>query len=83
MDTQFVETTPHYSRWMQDGAEYVRSNAEWCARCARALHALLPTVPLEVAFELAQEWGLDDTIRACSPELVAEDRHEDAATLEA
>lgn len=83
MDSQFEETTPYYSRWSQDGAEYIQSNAEWCARCAKSLIALRPMLCFEEAFELAQEWSLDDNMRCCAPEALAADMHEDAVTLEA
>ena len=82
MNPQFDDTAPSYSRWMQDGTEYVRSTAEWCDRCAEALCALLPTMPPSDAQQLAEEWSLDIYLRGSSPALVAEDLHEDAALLE-
>ena len=75
MDTQFDDTIPYYSRWDQDDDEYVRSSADWCARCARALSEMSPELSVEQALELAQELSLDDTLRTCPPELVAEDLH--------
>ncbi|MEP7302036.1 MAG: hypothetical protein ABI699_10945 [Caldimonas sp.] len=73
MNTSFDQTSPHPSRWDQDGAEYVRSNMDWCARCSKRLVGLNPGLLAEQALDLAHELSLDDALRCRSPELVAED----------
>ena len=75
MDNSFDQTLPFQSRWDQDGAEYVRSNMDWCARCSKRLVGLNPGLTAMQAFDLANELSLDDTLRAKSPERVAEDMH--------
>ena len=75
MHPTFDQTRPQPSRWDQHGAEYVRSNIDWCARCSRRLVALNPGLMVEQALDLSQELSLDDTLRSKSPELVAEDLH--------
>ena len=42
MHTSFDQTLPQPSRWDQHGAEYVRSNIDWCARCSKRLVGLNP-----------------------------------------
>jgi hypothetical protein len=72
-DNDFDPTRPLRSRWDQEGAEFVPSNNEWCARCCARLLTLKPELRAEAAMDLAQEWSLQDALRALSPELVAED----------
>ena len=67
MDT----TIPSPSRWAQDGAEYVRSNDEWLARCAAAMVKLRSELNPDQAFAVAREFSLDDDMRALSPERAA------------
>jgi hypothetical protein len=71
--TAFEVTCPLGSRWDQEGAEFVQSNNEWCARCCAHLLALNPGLQAVTTLELVQEWSLLDGLRALSPELVAED----------
>ena len=71
--TAFDVTSPLRSRWDQEGAEFVQSNGEWCARCCTRLLALDPELHAVTTLELVQEWSLQDGLRALSPELVAED----------
>lgn len=73
MNPAFNQTSPQPSRWDQDGAEYIRSNIDWCARCSKRLVALNPGLTAEQALDLASDMSLDDKLRAKSPELVAED----------
>jgi hypothetical protein len=75
MNTSFDQTSPIPSRWDQDGAEYVRSNMDWCARCSRRMVGLNPGLTAEQALDMSLELSLDDAMRARSPELVAEDLH--------
>jgi hypothetical protein len=72
-ENAFNVTRPLRSRWDQEGAEFVQTNKEWCARCCARLLALKPQLRAEAAMELAQEFSLQDALRALSPELVAED----------
>lgn len=76
MHTSFDQTRPQNSRWDQDGAEYVRSSLDWCARCSRRLVALNPGLSAEQALDLAHELSGDDKLRALAPERVAEDLHQ-------
>jgi hypothetical protein len=76
MHTSFDQTLPQPSRWDQDGAEYVRSNIDWCARCSKRLVAMNPGLTAEQALDISHELSLDDVQRARSPELVAEDIHQ-------
>jgi len=69
----FDATTPLRSRWDQEGAEYVDSNAEWRERCWKRLLALNGQLGAAAALELVHDWSLKDGLRALSPELVAED----------
>lgn len=71
----FEATAAQPSRWDQDGAEYVRSSLDWCARCSRRLVGLNPGLTAEQALDLARDLSFDDALRARSPELVAEDLH--------
>ena len=71
----FEATAPQPSRWDQDGAEYVRSSLDWCARCSRRLVSLNPGLTAEQALDLARDLSFDDALRAKSPEIVAEDLH--------
>ena len=71
--TAFDMTSPLRSRWDQEGAEFVQSNNEWCARCCARLLAVNPGLQAVTTLELVQEWSLQDSLRALSPELVAED----------
>lgn len=75
MQSTFDQTLPRPSRWDQDGAEYVRSGIDWCARCSKRLVALNPGLNAEQALDLAHQLSLDDHLRALTPELVAEDLH--------
>ncbi len=75
MHSTFDQTLPRNSRWDQDGAEYVRSSIDWCARCSKRLVAVNPRLNAEQALDLAHELSLDDNTRALSPERVAEDLH--------
>jgi hypothetical protein len=76
MHTAFDQTLPQPSRWDQDGAEYVRSNIDWCARCSKRLVAMNPGLTAEQALDVSHELSLDDVLRAKAPELVAEDVHQ-------
>ena len=76
MHTSFDQTLPPPSRWDQDGAEYIRSNLDWCARCSKRLVGLSPGLTAERALDIAHELSLDDNLRARSPEAVAEGLHE-------
>lgn len=75
MHSSFDQTLPRPSRWDQDGAEYVRSSIDWCARCSKRLVALNPGLTAEQALDLAHDMSLDDSLRALAPERVAEDLH--------
>jgi hypothetical protein len=75
MQTSFDQTLPQNSRWDQDGAEYVRSTIDWCARCSKRLVGLNPALSFDHALDLAHELSGDDTLRVKSPEAVAEDLH--------
>jgi hypothetical protein len=75
MHTTFDQTLPQHSRWDQQGAEYVRSNIDWCARCSKRLVGLNPGLSAEHALDLAHDLSQDDNLRAMSPEQVAEDMH--------
>ncbi|MEO7055918.1 MAG: hypothetical protein ABI281_04495 [Caldimonas sp.] len=75
MQTNFDQTVPSPSRWDQDGAEYVRSSIDWCARCSKRLVAMNPALTAEQALDLALDMSHDDSLRACMPERVAEDLH--------
>ncbi|MEO8078963.1 MAG: hypothetical protein ABI641_00440 [Caldimonas sp.] len=75
MNTSFDQTLTQPSRWDQDSAEYVRSNMDWCARCSRRMVGLNPGLGALQALDLANELSLDDSLRALSPERVAEDMH--------
>jgi hypothetical protein len=76
MHSSFDQTLPHHSRWDQHGAEYVRSNIDWCARCSKRLVGLNPGLTTEQALDLAQDLSQDDNQRAKSPETVAEELHQ-------
>jgi hypothetical protein len=76
MNTAFDQTLPLPSRWDQQGAEYIRSNIDWCARCSKRLVGLNPGLTPEQAMDLAQDMSQDDHLRARSPEAVAEELHE-------
>lgn len=76
MHTSFDQTLPQPSRWDQEGAEFIRSNIDWCARCSKRLVALNPGLTAEHALDLAHELSLDDNLRAKNPEAVAEGLHE-------
>ena len=73
MQSSFDQTRPQPSRWDQDGAEYVRSSIDWCARCSKRLAALNPGLTAEQALDLSHEMSMDDALRALAPERVAED----------
>lgn len=75
MHSSFDQTRPQPSRWDQDGAEYVRSSIDWCARCSKRLVALNPGLDAGQALDLALELSTDDNLRARQPEIVAEDLH--------
>ena len=68
----FEQTAPTPPRWDQQGAEYVRENAEWVARCARRMTQLRADLDLGQTHDLAQELSLDDSLRAKSPEAVGD-----------
>ncbi len=76
MHTAFDQTLPQPSRWDQDGAEYVRFNMDWCARCSKRLVAMNPGLTAGQALDIAHELSLDDVLRAKAPELVAEDMYQ-------
>ena len=64
--TAFDMTSPLRSRWDQEGAEFVQSNNEWCARgCARLL-ALNSQLEAADTLQLVQEWSLKDGPRSHS-----------------
>ncbi len=73
MQLAFDQTETQPSRWCQDGAEYVRSTIDWCARCSRRLVGLNPRLTAEQALDLSHELSLLEDVRAKSPERVAED----------
>ncbi len=73
MQLAFDRTETRPSRWSQDGAEYVRSPLDWCARCSRRLVSLNPRLTAEQALDLSHELSLIEDVRAKSPERVAED----------
>ena len=75
MNTSFDQTITQPSRWDQEGSEYVRSNIDWYARCSKRLVGLNPGLSAEQALDLARDLSLDDTLRARTPERVAEDLH--------
>lgn len=75
MHTHFDQTLPRPSRWDQDGAEYVRSSIDWCARCSKRLVAMNPGLTAAQALDLALDMSHDDDLRARMPERVAEDLH--------
>ena len=75
MDSSYDRTNPLPSRWDQEGAEYVRSNIDWYARCSKRLVALNPGLSAEQALDLARDLSLDEHLRVLSPELVAEDMY--------
>lgn len=75
MNTSFDQTQTQPSRWDQDGSEYVRSNIDWVARCSKRLVGLNPGLTAGQALDLARDLSLDDSLRALTPELVAEDLH--------
>jgi len=75
--TAFDMTSPLRSRWDQEGAEFVQSNNEWCARACARLLALNSQLQAADTLLLVQEWSLEDSLRALSPELVAEDATRD------
>ena len=72
MNTSFDQTSPHPSRWDQEGVEDVRSSMDWCARCSRRMVGLNPGLTAEQALDLAHELSRDDSL---GPERVAEDLH--------
>ena len=73
MSAKFEEADPHVSRWDQEGAEFVRSCSEWCARCCRRLLGMNPGLNADSAFDLVQDFCQDERLRVRSPELVAEE----------
>ena len=75
MNTHFDQTASNPSRWDQEGIEYVRSNMDWCARCSRRMVGLNPGLGAEQALDLALELSMDESLRAQSPEDVAEELH--------
>lgn len=66
-------TTPHRSRWDQEDAEFVASDATWVHRCAQRMVEKDGFLDLEQALSLALELSSTSAIRARSPERVAED----------
>lgn len=66
-------TTPHRSRWDQEDAEFVASDAMWVRRCAQRMVEKDGFLDLEQALSLALELSSTRAIRARSPERVAED----------
>lgn len=75
MNNAFDQTLPMPSRWDQDGAEYVRSTLDWCARCSKRMVGLAPDLSAEEALNVANDLCFNDNLRAMSPERVAEDLH--------
>ena len=55
--TAFAMTRPLRSRWDQEGAEFVQSNSEWCARACARLLALNSQLQAADALQLVQEWS--------------------------
>ena len=51
--TAFDMTSPLRSRWDQEGAEFVQSNNEWCARACARLLALNPQLKAAEALQLS------------------------------
>lgn len=66
-------TAPLRSRWDQEDAEFVASDADWMRRCARRLTELDRFLLLDQALGLAFEIGSASASRARSPERVAEE----------
>ena len=77
MNSAFTQTktSPMNARWDADGAEYIRSSIDWCARCSKRLVAMNPGLTAEQALDLALDMSHDSDLRARMPELVAEDLH--------
>ena len=65
-------TEPLRSRWDQDGAEYVRSDAEWVMRFAGRIVEHWPDVDRTSAQSIALEFSADGTLRALRPESAAD-----------
>ena len=55
--TAFDMTSPFRSRWDQEGAEFVQSNNEWCARACARLLALNSQLQAADALQQVQEWS--------------------------
>ena len=55
--TQTAMTSPLRSRWDQEGAEFVQSNNEWCARACARLLALNSQLQAADALQQVQEWS--------------------------
>lgn len=66
-------TTPHRSRWDQEDAEFVASDAGWVRRCAQRMVEMDGFLDGEQTLSLALELSFTSAIRARSPERVAED----------
>ena len=69
----FEWTVPDRSRWPQSDTNRVAFDIDWVARCRRRLLESSPRLLPQEALELANELGLDDYLRAQSPEGVAEE----------
>ena len=59
-----IRPSRNTSRWDQQGAEYVRSNIDWCARCSKRLVGLNPGADAEHALDLAHDLARTTT---CAP----------------
>ena len=65
-------TTPSRSRWDQEDAEFVASDADWVRRCAKRMVEADGFLTFEQAQGMALELGMAGEVRARSPERVAE-----------
>lgn len=72
MNVQADVTTPLRSRWDQEDAEFVASDAEWIRRCAARMADADGFLTIELATGMALELSAAGEIRARSPESVAE-----------
>jgi hypothetical protein len=73
MQDRYTETSPHRSRWDQEGAEFVSTDSEWCDRFSARLIALVADVDFLTATSAALDLAANHALRALSPEWVAED----------
>lgn len=73
MNQAFDPTRTQSSIGNREGADPVRSDLDWCARCSKRLVGLSPALSVEQALDLASELSHDAALRLQSPECVAED----------